>query len=187
MEEKLDFSLPQKKRKSSVANVVIILLLIIVIALALANLFIDFSSEGLVVETSKYTLTTENTRQLATRLAQRNLYNQAAKIWQDYLSSSKLKDAERAKVLFQIGTLLEKAEQYAEAIEYYYRGEIAAKLGELESEINAHIKNCFEKLGKFSALRYELIDRTSYEKAESAGGEVVAEIGPEKMTVDSKK
>ncbi|HCO94390.1 MAG TPA: hypothetical protein DIU00_10645, partial [Phycisphaerales bacterium] len=42
--------------------------------------------------------------------------------------------------------------------------------------------NCFEKLGKFSALRYELMDRTSLETAPAAGGKIVAEIGAEKIT-----
>jgi len=34
----------------------------------------------------------------------------------------------------------------------------------------------------FSALRYELMDRTSLKKTEQAGGKIVAEIGPEKIT-----
>jgi hypothetical protein len=44
------------------------------------------------------------------------------------------------------------------------------------------VKDCFEKLGMFSALRYELMDRTSLKSEEKAGGKIVAEIGPEKIT-----
>ena len=44
------------------------------------------------------------------------------------------------------------------------------------------MKECFEKLGKFSALRYELMDRTSLNPSQPAGGKVVAEIGAEKIT-----
>jgi peptidyl-prolyl cis-trans isomerase C len=93
-----------------------------------------------------------------------------------------LDDKERAKTLFQVGTLMEKDGAYADAIEYYYRSEATAKLGELESEINAHVKNCFERLGKFSALRYEMMDRTSIKGEGDTGGKVVAEIGSEKIT-----
>jgi hypothetical protein len=128
------------------------------------------------------TLSSEQAKELAAKLTERNLYDRAAKVWQDYLSSAKLPDTERAKTLFQIGVLLEKAGTYPEAIEYYYRSEIAAKLTELEPQINSHIKDCFEKLGKFSALRYELMDRTSFNRSELAGSKVVAEIGAEKIT-----
>jgi parvulin-like peptidyl-prolyl isomerase len=128
------------------------------------------------------TLSAEQTKQLAAKLAQRNLYDRAARVWQDYLSLGDLTDAERAKALFQIGTLLEKAGRYAEAIEHFYRSEIAAALSDLEPQINAHIKDCFERLGKFSALRYELMDRTGFNKPDQAGAKIVAEIGAEKIT-----
>ncbi|MHC4117998.1 MAG: peptidyl-prolyl cis-trans isomerase, partial [Planctomycetota bacterium] len=127
-------------------------------------------------------LSSEQVKQLAGKLAQRNLHVRAAEVWQDYLSRGELSDAERARTMFQIGMLLEKASLYDRAIEYYYRSETVAKLDELESQINTHVKECFEKLGKFSALRYELMDRTSLETAPAAGARIVAEIGPEKIT-----
>jgi len=103
-------------------------------------------------------------------------------VWKEYLSLGELTDAERAGALFQVGALLEKAGLYDRAIENFYRSESVAKVSELESQINTHIKNCFEKLGKFSALRYELMERTSFEESEKAGGRVVAEIGAQKIT-----
>jgi tetratricopeptide (TPR) repeat protein len=182
MEEKLDFSLPDKKQKTSFASRLVIILLLIVIALGAANLLIEPGNQGLPAENAASSLSPEQVKQLATKLAGRNLYTRAAKLWQDYLSVGKLSDAEHAKTLFQIGTLLEKAGSFAEAIEYYYRSEAITKLDELEPQINSHVKNCFEKLGKFSALRYELMDRTSFEKSSSAGSKIVAEIGVEKIT-----
>lgn len=182
MDEKLDFSLPEKKKAGPVVNKIIIVLLLTLVALGLANLLRRFSSGGSVPQVVTRGLSAEQTRQLATKLTQRNLYQQAAKVWQDYLARADLGDAERAKVLFQVGTALEKAGLYGEAIEYYYRSETVASLDELVPQINAHIKACFEKLGKFSALRYELMDRTAISEAETSGGEVVAEIGAEKIT-----
>ena len=182
MEEKLDFSLPENKRKSSFTFGSVIILLLVLIALGAANLLIKSGNHRLSAESPTLSLLPEQTKQLATKLASRNLYTRAAKVWQDYLSAGKLSDAEHAKTLFQIGTLLEKAASFAEAIEYYYRSEAIAKLDELEPQINSHVKNCFEKLGKFSALRYELMDRTSFEKSSSAGSKILAEIGPEKIT-----
>jgi len=182
MSDDLDFSLPDKKQKTSFASRLVIILLLILIALGAANLLTEPSNQGLPAENAAYSLSPEQVKQLAAKLASRNLYTRAAKVWQDYLSAGKLSNAEHAKTLFQIGTLLEKAGSFAEAIEYYYRSEAIAKLDELETQINSHVKNCFEKLGKFSSLRYELMDRTSFEKASPAGSKIVAEIGAEKIT-----
>lgn len=182
MEEKLDFSLPEKKQKNAVASWIMIVLLLILIGLTAANLALKRPNGEAMPDVTVSSFSSEQTKQLAGKLAQRNLYIRAAKIWQDYLAVGKLADAERARILFQIGTLLEKANLYDQAIEYFYRSEIAAELNELKPQISAHIKDCFEKLGRFSALRYELMDRTSFEAAPAAGAKIVAEIGAEKIT-----
>jgi hypothetical protein len=181
MDEKLDFSLPEKKTKNSLTQKIVILLLLILVVLTLINTLKTTRSETSVARSGSG-LSPEQARELASKLADRNLYTNAAKIWQDYLSSDTLPDTERAKILFKTGTLLEKAGAYEGAIEYYYRSEITAEIPELESRLNTHIKNCFEKLGMFSALRYELMDRTSFEQQEKSGSKIVAEIGPEKIT-----
>jgi parvulin-like peptidyl-prolyl isomerase len=181
MEEKLDFSLPEKKQKTSLTPKISIILLLVLIGLTLFN-FLKPSYQSPLSENPASSLSGEQIKDLAAKLAGRNLYTRAARVWQDYLSFAKIADTERAKALFQIGTLLEKAGMYEEAIEYYYRSEITAKLSELEPQINTHIKECFERLGKFSALRYELMDRTSFEKTEQAGSKIVVEIGAEKIT-----
>ena len=182
MEEKLDFSLPEKKQSSAAANWIVIVLLLILTALTGANLAFRPTESERVSQTADVSLSPEQVKQLAGKLAQRNLYVRAAEVWQDYLSGTELTDAERARIIFQIGTLFEKAGIYDRAIEFYYRSEAASELPELRSQINAHVKECFEKLGKFSALRYELMDRTSLESQPTAGTKVVAEIGPEKIT-----
>ncbi|KPK44412.1 MAG: hypothetical protein AMJ65_03140 [Phycisphaerae bacterium SG8_4] len=182
MEEKLDFSLPEKKQSSPAASWIVIVLLLILTALTGANLALRPAGPERVGQTVDASLSPEQVKQLAGKLAQRNLYVRAAEVWQDYLLAAELTDAERARTMFQIGTLLEKAGIYDRAIEFYYRSETAAELTELKPQINAHVKECFEKLGKFSALRYELMDRTSLEGAPTAGERIVAEIGPEKIT-----
>jgi len=182
MEEKLDFSLPDKKQKTSFTSRLVIILLLVLIALGTANLLTESGNQGLPAGNAASSLSPEQTKQLAAKLAGRNLYTRAAKVWQDYLSINELTDKEHSKILFQIGNLFEKAGSFAEAIEYYYRSEAIAALDELEPQINSHIKNCFEKLGRFSSLRYELMDRTGFEKSSSAGSKIVAEIGAEKIT-----
>jgi len=182
MDDKLDFSLPQKTPGSLSANKIIMVLLLVLTALGVANLLKDSSPGDSAVQVDTGGLSAGQIKQLATKLAQRNLHAQAAKVWGDYLASANLTAAERAKALFQAGTSLEQAGLYGEAIEHYYRSETVAALDELAPQINAHIRDCFERIGKFSALRYELMDRTGMNKSEAAGGEVVAEIGAEKIT-----
>lgn len=182
MEDKLDFSLPEKKNKGPLASKISIVLLLVMIGLGTANLVLKPSDDKPLSKTDASGLSAEKTRALASRLARRNLYGRAADVWRDYLKGGDLSDADRARTLFQIGTLLEKAGALDEAIESYYRSEMAAKLDDLEPQIDAHIRDCFSKLGKFSALRYELMDRTSIKKSDDAGGKVIAEIGAEKIT-----
>ena len=181
MGEKLNFSLPEK-RQSNTANWITIVLLLILIALTAANLVLRPAGPQKVKDASGSSLSPEQIKRLAGKLAQRNLHVRAAEVWQDYLSRGGLTDAERAGKMFQIAALMEKAGLYDKAIEFYYRSETAAELDELKPRINAHVKECFEKLGKFSALRYELMDRTSLRTDADAGAKIVAEIGPEKIT-----
>jgi len=182
MAENLNFSLPEKKQKNSITNLIVIILLLVLIGLSAANLALRPAKDNQSPVGTSHAFTAEQTKQLAGKLAQRNLHQRAANIWKDYLAAGKLTDTQRAKTLFQIGTLLEKANLYDQAIEYFYRSEIVAEMSELKPQINAHIRNCFEKLGEFSALRYELMDRTSLKSAPAAGAKIVAEIGAEKIT-----
>jgi peptidyl-prolyl cis-trans isomerase C len=182
MEEKLDFSLPRRKQKGSIGNTIAVILLIILLCLVLADLLIALKPRRINQQAAAQGLSAQQTKQLAAKLARRNLYNQAAGAWQDYIASADLTNTERARALFQVGLAKEKAGHYADAIEFYYRSETAEKLDDLTPQINEHIKDCFEKLGKFSALRYELMDRTSIDEKQQAAGQVVAEIGPEKLT-----
>jgi len=181
MAEKLNFTLPEKKPRGSAAGALTVLLLIVLVALAGANLYVTLSgkkSESVTVGS----LSVEQAKDLAGKLAQRGLYQQAAVAWQDYLAAARPEGPQRAQIHFQIGGLLEKAGLYGEAVEHYYRSEAAADLDELRPQVNAHLKECFERMGKFSALRYELMDRTSVDPAQSAGAKIVAEIGVEKIT-----
>ncbi len=181
MEDKLDFSLPEKKKSASSAFVAVLLLLIAV-ALGAGNLFVTLRGPSQTAGTSPQDFSADQTRQLATKLAQRDLYLPAAKVWQDYLVKGELTDDQRAQALFQAATMLKKAGRYEDAIEQFYRSEMTSKIDDLTPAINTHIRDCFQRLGKFSALRYEMMDRTSLKDSQPAGGNVVAEIGAEKIT-----
>jgi hypothetical protein len=181
-EQKLDFSLPKGKSKGNPGIILLILLGIVLIGLISFNLYVTMSGRKPVSAAISTGLAAKQTEELATKLAQRNLYEQSAKVWQGYLATEKLNETEKAKVLFNIASLLEKAGLYADAVEYYYRSELTANRPDLESGIKAGVENCLQKLGRFSALRYELMERTSLKKDSGPDSKIVAEIGPEKIT-----
>jgi hypothetical protein len=181
-EQKLDFSLPQRKQPKNPAIVVLIILVVVLTGFVILNLYVTSAGRQPVAAPLTGGLSAKQAEDLATKLAQRNLYAQAAKVWQEYLAREKLTEPEKAKVLFNTAALLEKAGLYADAVEYYYRSESTAKLPEFESSIKSGVEGCLERMGRFSALRYELMERTSFKKGAGPEQKVVAEIGPEKLT-----
>lgn len=182
MEEKLDFSLPQKRSKNCSAKIIFVSVLIVVAVLAAVFLTKRTCVSKCKTYGNSGSLSNNEIKDLASKLAGRDLYARSAVVLQNYLAVTELSDYERAKMLFRIGTLLEKEGSYEEAVEYYYRSEMTAEVAELNQQINIHIKNCFQRLGKFSALRYELMDRTGFKKSDSKSDQIVAGIGAEKIT-----
>ena len=70
MEEKLNFSLPEKKQKSSITNLIIIILLLILIGLSAANMALRPAKDNQALNETSHSLTAEQTKQLAGKLAQ---------------------------------------------------------------------------------------------------------------------
>lgn len=181
MEQKLDFSLPEKKKNCQILPKLALIILTAILVLCIVTVVKVGSLGGGGNGVAAGGGDAEQTKQLASKLAARGLYDSAVKVWQQYLDQTQLAGEQKARVLYQIGSLLEKVGKFEEAIEYYYRCEMAAKLDDMQKEINDSVKRCFERLGRFSALKYEMMDRTSYKSDEPAGGEVVAEIGLQKI------
>ena len=184
MEQKLDFSLPEGRPKGGFWTRTMAMLLLVAILVGLGNLVMGMWSPKARPDrpSSETSLSAEQLKELANKLSQRNLYEQAAKVWQEYLDQASIPPAERAKVLFQVAACLEKAGRYAEAVEFLYRCEMTARVDDLASQISSHMKDCLERMGRFSALRYEVMARTSYKAQEDSAAKVVAEVGPEKIT-----
>ncbi len=184
MADKLDFSLPAPQAKRSAANAVIIVLLLAVLAVGIVNLAgLKFGRNGggdQVVTTEG--LSAKQIEELAGKLESRNLYASAAEVWQEYLAATSMSGEGKARLLFRIGDLYLKADQAEKAIPYFYRSEMVAKVSDLEPQINAKLKDSFEKAGQFAALRYEIKERIGSQGEQEGAGTVVAEIGQDKIT-----
>ncbi|OGV72246.1 MAG: hypothetical protein A3K19_21580 [Lentisphaerae bacterium RIFOXYB12_FULL_65_16] len=185
MSDKLDFSLPERKEPPRDRQVAVRVLLVLILLAVLAD--VALSARGRAPATPDGaggpSLSAEAQKDLALRLENQGLSVAAAEAWEKYLRTGRPDAVTCANLWYRIGKLRQDAEQFEKALEGYYRSESFAKPAELGPEIGRRTQECLERLGKFAALRYELTDRVSAKPdAKAAGDEVLAEIGPEKIT-----
>lgn len=122
-------------------------------------------------------------RELALKLEKQGLTESAVAAWQAYLAAKGDDAAKAAEIWYRIGTLWQDAGSHERALAAYYTSESFGTLPNLESELGRRVQECLETLGRFAALRYELKDRTTVGGEADAGGAVVAEIGPRRITL----
>ena len=121
---------------------------------------------------------------LALKLENRGLSGAAARTWMEYLEVASPGKDERARIWYRVGRMREREGDCESALAAYYRSEQTADLPDLEGDISMAAQRCLTRLAKFSALRSEIAERTSLDSGSGPGSEVLAEIGPEKITRD---
>jgi len=126
----------------------------------------------------------ESLKKLALRLEDRGLHESAARAWMDYIDAADLPDAERAQKLAHAGGQYLAAGDYEEAVVLYFRADQLGPAEEVKAAINKGVRECFTRLGKHADLYRELVERTSLGSTQVPDGStIVAEIGPEKITL----
>jgi parvulin-like peptidyl-prolyl isomerase len=185
MADELDLTVPGRKTKPPRSRDGVRLLLVAVLIGVLANLGVTLWRAGGAPppEGGAGGLGKEPAKQHALKLEKQGLRKAAVGAWKHYLEVARPDGEESARIWYRIGKLYQEKGAYESALDAFYRSERFAKLDDLEDDIGRRAQECLEALGKFAALRYELASRVSLNKqAEKAGDEVVAEIGPEKIT-----
>jgi parvulin-like peptidyl-prolyl isomerase len=186
MDKKLNLTLPE--RHSSDAKplkVIIWLLCASLMASVLGVLLILYGQPNSTFRAaSSALLSPDKIKELALRMEKQELTSSAVDTWKEYMTTAVLDDEEQAKIWYRIGKLLQNEGDYKQALAAYYRSESLANVKELSLEINRRVQESLESLGKFSALRYELEERTSIGDRNKAltGEEVLVEIGGHKIT-----
>ena len=125
-------------------------------------------------------------REVAVRLQRDNLHSAAAAAYEEYLSSADLKPEERGNILFEIGNLLARAGRHEDALARYFRAQKLVDQGQ-ESALQLKVQECLQRLGKHAERGYELRDQLGPQpgasgQGEKSASEVLAWIGPEKIT-----
>ena len=182
MANELNFSLPQKKQGKSVSNILVILLLLMVLGVSGANLWLMRTPGKTNTAVAGEMLDQAQLKELAGKLTNRNMYEAAAGVWEEYLRWGGIDQQEQARVLYRMGDLWLQADKPREAIGYFYRSEMVCKMPELEPQINARVQECLEKAGQFAVLRYELLERSSFKPGPDQAAQVVAELAGDKIT-----
>jgi tetratricopeptide (TPR) repeat protein len=183
MADELNLKLPERKPSSGL-NRSVFVLLVCLLAVGAMNLLVSlYGARRGERPSSGAELPPEARKELALKLEKQGISDRATEAWKQYLSRADIGAEERAKVWYRIGKLYQGTGKHDQALDAYYRSESFAKIPELEPEINRRIQESLESLGKFAALRYELADRVGVVPTESSSGEeVLAEIGPLKIT-----
>lgn len=120
---------------------------------------------------------------LATRLQRNNLPGAAARVLEDHLRTLGADEVERRhKTLLTLGNLLARAGRHEEALVRYLQAEALGPGSENQPHIDRQVAEMMRKLGKFDELAYELSDRTGVGTGDRDAGQVVAQIGIEKIT-----
>jgi peptidyl-prolyl cis-trans isomerase C len=133
--------------------------------------------------TSDSGLGADQLRDLAQKLERQGLVDPAVRTWKQYLRVRDGDAAGAAAIWYRMGKIQQDAGNYEAALESYYHSEALARMDNLADEMGRRVQECLQAMGKFAALRYELADRVSVgDGTDSAADDVLAEIGPVKIT-----
>jgi parvulin-like peptidyl-prolyl isomerase len=189
MTDKLDLSLPKQQMPPQKLPKSLVIINLVVLALTCATLAVVLISFKHMKPGAKCTaLSVDAQKELALKLENQGLTDVAASAWKDYLEEAHPGNEEAARIWFRIGSLYQNAHKYEKALAGYYRSEQFASLKDISPDISRRVQECLESMGQFAALRDELADRVGLKennsKQQTPGREtVVAEIGPEKITL----
>ncbi len=194
MAEDLQLTLPERKSNKSSASRATVALLAVVLVISLVTLALVWrrapAGQGEAQQSGG--LAPERVMELALKLEQQGLRDGAVELWKEYLDIASATLEQRAKIWYRVGKLLQESDRHADALSSFYRSEAAAKIPELAPEISRRIQENLHALGKFAALRHELATRVAVKRqsgiagiagaAGAASDDIVAELGPEKIT-----
>ncbi|MEZ5328523.1 MAG: hypothetical protein R3F19_26060 [Verrucomicrobiales bacterium] len=193
-DQKLDFSLPPRPSSaSSPSGGKGGFLMVLIAVLAAANLGIllmrggastGVESDGPAKNTpSAGDLSVEASRELALKLEGQGLQAVAAQAWLDYLTTARPDAKDASAIWYRIGKLYQDAGEFQSALAAYYRCEALDPDSGLKSEIGRRAQESLEAMGKFAAMKQELVSRVSMDDAGAAANDdVIAEIGARKIT-----
>jgi parvulin-like peptidyl-prolyl isomerase len=189
MKETLNFELAPRKEKTPRRQPPILTVLVLLLVLAVGvNIVLVLRQPGVTSHPNRAALSEDAQQQLALKLEKQGLSTAAAETWKEYLASADLSRKDAAMIWYRIGKLYQDNNAYEKALESYYRSESVETVDSISSDRAIRIQECLESMGKYAALRHELSERVDISSGadtsgvDGQGNQVVAEIGPQKIT-----
>lgn len=184
MQEELNLTLPERKQKTAQGRGYSSTLLVVVLVLVAIHLTVEILGHGKDSGHSAHASLEPNAmKKLAMKLEKQGIHQAAITAWLEFLATGGLDANEAARIWYRIATIAQEEGNYEAALDALYRSEALAELDDLAGEIGRRTEECLEALGKYTALRYELAQRVGINPSDkTTGDEIVAEIGPQKIT-----
>jgi histone H3/H4 len=184
---KLEVPEARGRERSGMSGIVFVLLLIVLVVQIL-SLFVSPGEEGngLNLITRGPTLSIEEIREAALELERKNVCDQAAELWTQYLEIAGLSGAEEGNIRYRIGKNHQNAGAPAQAYAQYVLAEmlLAETNPDLREEIGRRRRNCLRDMGRLAELAREVAEQARPDgEAGLDAVQVVAEVGDEKITL----
>jgi len=182
-----NLELPAAKRSGSTVSARLIVLQLVLIVVLILSLFIsrDQGAPGPVLTGEP--IEPARVKEIAVRLENLNLHKQAADTWEEYLKLAVADRFESGRYRVRIGKLRQQQGDYASALNHYLHAEVLLDETDtkLQREIDMNVRECLRRRGQYAELAREIAARAADDPDASAeqGQQVVAQIGPQKITV----
>lgn len=158
-DKEFDFSLPSTEHKEHPKSLVVFMVMLLVVQALTLCAVVFLPREGLapVEEAVKC----DKLQDYAMKLEELGLAREASDAWLKYIAAVNPDPEKEAKLHYRIGVIQQNGRLYEEALASFYRSEMLAKVPSLELEITRRTGQCLEALGKATAIRRNLEERTS--------------------------
>lgn len=183
---KLEVPETRTRERSGMSGLVFVLLLVVLVVQIL-SLFVSPGGQPMIPLGGRAPqLSIEDIREAALELEGKNVNEEAAGLWAEYLEIARLSGVEEGNIRYRIGKNWQNAGAADRAFAQFVLAEIL--LGDsnpdLCDEIGRRRRECLRDMGRFADLAREIAEQARPDgAAELENVQVVAEIGGDKITV----
>ncbi len=179
----------QAQGRGGLSGSIFVLLLILIVVQVMSFFVSDDREDGLATVSSAALPPLEQVKEVAVDLENKNISNEAADLWEQYLEMAGLGLHESGNIRYRIGKLRQAAGEYHQAFAQYALAEklLGDSNPDIAHEIQLRRMECLRQLGQYADLAREVAARASSDGGEEDGSlegqQVVAQVDGERFTL----